>query len=273
MRTFVVAGGTTGMGRGLALHYLRAGDRVTVVGSDPGRGQDLLDEAARLGAGERAAFVRADLTSVAENHRVIEEIKARHDALDGLILTAMRSFPRRVETPDGFEAVFALYYVSRFLLSHGLTGLLERGGEPIIVNVCGVGITKGSIHWDDLSLKDGYGAIKAILQGGRATDLLGVAYPDAHPGGRTRFLLHHPGFTDSGTRSLAQPARTVVRILARLAAQPVERAIQPIIELIENPPAGRLLAYDRREPVDLSLPTLDPAAARRLYDLTRHLLP
>ncbi|MCK2218025.1 hypothetical protein MF672_030160 [Actinomadura sp. ATCC 31491] len=51
MRTYVVAGGTTGMGRALALHHLRAGDRVTVVGSDPGRGRDLLAEAARLGPG------------------------------------------------------------------------------------------------------------------------------------------------------------------------------------------------------------------------------
>ncbi|MCK2218024.1 short-chain dehydrogenase [Actinomadura sp. ATCC 31491] len=209
---------------------------------------------------------------MAENRRVIEEVEARHDALDGLILTAMRHFPRRVETPDGFEATFALYYVSRLVLSHGLTGLLEKGGEPMIVNVCGVGITKGAVHWDDLSLRHGYGGIKAILQGGRATDLLGVAYPAVHPGGRTRFLLHHPGFTRSGTASLAQPARAVVRLLARVAAQPVEQAVQPIVELMADPPEGRLLAYDRRTPVDLSLPTLDPDAARRLYELTRHVL-
>ncbi|MGA5765355.1 SDR family NAD(P)-dependent oxidoreductase [Nonomuraea bangladeshensis] len=272
MRTYVVAGGTTGMGRGLALHHLRNGDRVTVVGSDPGRGRAFLAEAERLGAGERAAFVRADLTSVAENRRVVEEVRARHDALDGLVLTAMRHFGSRTLTPDGFEATFALYYVSRLLLSHGLTDLLEKGDRPMIVNVCGVGVTKGRIHWDDLTLGRGYSGVKAMLQGGRATDLLGVAYPDVHPGGRTRFLLHHPGFTDSGTGSLRQPARALVRLLAKVAAQPVEKAIEPIIALMADPPAGRLLAYDRRAPVDPSIPTLDPAAARRLYDLTRHLL-
>ncbi|MEV0389982.1 SDR family NAD(P)-dependent oxidoreductase [Nonomuraea sp. NPDC050643] len=271
MRTYVVAGGTTGMGRGLALHFLSRGDHVTVVGSDPAKGRRLLDDADRLGASGRAAFLRADLTSVAENRRVIEEVRARHDALDGLILTAMRHFPRRVETPDGFEATFALYYVSRFVLAYGLTDLLEKGESPMIVNICGVGVTKGGIHWDDLSLERGYGSIKAMLQGGRATDLLGVAYAANHAGGRTRYLLHHPGFTDSGTDSLKQPAKTIVKLLARFAAQPVGKSIAPIIELMDDPPGEGLLAYDRRAPVDPSLPTLDPGAARRLYDLTRHL--
>ncbi|MET8003283.1 hypothetical protein [Nonomuraea glycinis] len=41
---------------------------------------------------------------------------------------------------------------------------------------------------------------------------------------------------------------------------------------MDDPPGGTLLAYDRREPIDLSLPTLDPGDARRLYDLTSRLL-
>ncbi|GGP08148.1 hypothetical protein LDL08_21870 [Nonomuraea glycinis] len=96
------------------------------MGSDPAKGRRFAEDAERLGAGERAAFIRADLTSVAENRRVIEEVRARHDRLDGLVLTAMRHFRTPVETADGFEVTFALYYVSRFLLSHGLTGLLAK---------------------------------------------------------------------------------------------------------------------------------------------------
>ncbi|WP_437336147.1 hypothetical protein [Sorangium sp. So ce394] len=133
-------------------------------------------------------------------------------------------------------------------------------------------ITNGTIHWDDLSLRDGYGGIKAMLQGGRATDLLGVAYVANHPEGRTRYLLHHLGFTDSGTGSLGQPAKAIIELLAKLFAQPVEKSIQPIIDLMDDPPAGRLLAYDRRTPLPTSLPTLDPAVAQRLYDRARHLL-
>ncbi|MGJ6967190.1 hypothetical protein ACSDR0_35265 [Streptosporangium sp. G11] len=149
----------------------------------------------------------------------------------------------------------------------------SAGGSAAAAVVGGVSVTKGRVHWDDLSLKQGYGGLKAMLQGGRATDLLGVAYAANHPDARTRYLLHHPGFTDSGTDSLKQPARTVVKLLARVASQSVEKAVAPIVELMDDPPGkGGLLAYDRRRPLDSSLSSLDPAAARRLYDLTGHLL-
>ncbi|WP_129668355.1 SDR family NAD(P)-dependent oxidoreductase [Phytoactinopolyspora endophytica] len=272
MKNIVVAGGTTGMGRGVAMHYLRAGGRVTVIGSDSGRGRAFLDEAAEIGAADRAEFIRADLISVAENRRVIKEIKARNDSLDGLVLTAIRHFHRREETVDGFESTFALYYVSRFLLSYGLTELLEKGGAPVIVNICGIGITKGRVHWEDLTLGKRYGSVRAMLQGGRATDLLGVGYADHHPGGRTRYVLYHPGFTDSGTATLKQPAKAFIKTLARFFARPVEKSIRPVIELMDNPPDRPLIASDSGKPVSLSLSTLDADDARRLYGLTEHLL-
>ena len=42
MKNVVVAGGTTGMGREIARHYLRPGARVTVVGITPARGEQFL---------------------------------------------------------------------------------------------------------------------------------------------------------------------------------------------------------------------------------------
>lgn len=251
MRDLVVAGGTTGMGRALALHYLRLGARVTVVGSSPERGARFLAE-----AGGDASFVQADLRTVAENERVLAAVRSRHDRLDGLVLTAMMAPLRRQVTEDGFESAFALYYVSRFLLSYGLTDLLEKGSSPVIVSIGGTGMTAGEIHWDDLSLSRGFGVVKATLQAGRANDLLGVHYVQNHPTGRTRFVLDHPGHTDSGTNHTPQPLRTVLWVIGKLFAQTPEQAVAPIIELIDAPPsAKRLIPWDRDKPVDLSLPT------------------
>ncbi|MBM7785957.1 SDR family NAD(P)-dependent oxidoreductase [Tenggerimyces flavus] len=269
MRDLVVAGGTTGMGRALALHYLRLGARVTVVGSSAARGAEFL---ASAGDGD-GAFVQADLRSVAENARVLAAVRSRHSRLDGLVLTAMMAPLRREVTVDGFESAFALYYVSRFVLSYGLTSLLEKGSAPVIVSIGGTGMTTGSIAWDDLTLSRGFGMVKATLQAGRANDLLGVHYVQNHPSGRTRFLLDHPGHTDSGTNHTPQPLRTVLRVVGKLFAQTPEQAVAPIIELMDAPPSGqRLIAWDRDKPVDLALPTLDPTNAQRLYDLTKHLV-
>lgn len=272
MKNLLVAGGTSGMGKGLAMHYLRQGSRVTVAGSNSERGRQFLEEAARIGAGDRAAFIKANLLSVSETRRVIEEAAMRHESLDGLVLSALMPFPKRVETPEGYEATFALYYVSRFILSYGLSGLLEKGNDPVIVSIGGTGMTKGDIHWDDLALRQGYGMIKAMLQGGRANDLLGVAYAHNHRGGKTKFILVHPGYTDSGTNHVKQPMKLIMRTMGKLFAKPVEKSIQPIIRLMENPLPQPLIAWDRNKPVDLSLPSLNPDKARRLYEWTKHLI-
>jgi Dehydrogenases with different specificities (related to short-chain alcohol dehydrogenases) len=272
MDDLFVSGGTSGMGRGLAMHYLRRGARVTVTGSDRARGEQFLEEAERLGASGRAAFIQADLTKLADNRLVIDKVKAIHPKLDGLVLTAMRSYPRRTLTPEGYESTFALYYVSRFVLSYGLTDLLERAERPVIVSFGGTGMTKGAIHWDDLTLQHRYSLIRATLQAGRANDLLGVAYAEHHKHGKTRFVLFHPGYTNSGTNHVKQPWRTVMRLMGSLFARPVERSIQPMIRLMDDPPPQPLIARDRDRPVDLSLPTLDKANALRLYEMTKHLL-
>jgi NAD(P)-dependent dehydrogenase (short-subunit alcohol dehydrogenase family) len=255
------------MGRALASHYVGQGARVTVVGSSAERGAAFL-----ASADGDAAFVQADLRTVAENRRVIEDVRRRHSRLDGLVLTAMAAPVRRELTADGFESAFALYYVSRFVLSYGLTDLLEKGADPAIVSFGGTGMTAGEIHWDDLTLSRGFGMLKATLQAGRANDLLGVHYVRNHPAGRTRFVLDHPGWTDSGTNHTPQPMRTLLRVLGKLFAQSPERAVAPVVRLLDTPSAQRLIPWDRDKPVDPSLPSLDPANAQRLYELTKHVV-
>ncbi|MFC0627948.1 SDR family NAD(P)-dependent oxidoreductase [Kribbella deserti] len=270
MKDVVVAGGTTGLGRAIALHYLRQGARVTVIGSTPARGEQFLSEAGEARA--RAGFIRADLLSVAENRRVIEEVQARHDSLDALVLTAMTPFLKRVETVDGFEGTFVLYYLSRYLLSHGLTDLLERGNDPIIVSLGATGFTKSGVQWDDLQLTRRYSPARAILQGGRANDLLGVGYLQDHPDGRTRFMLDHPGYTNSGTNRMPQPLRTGLNLLAKVFAKSPEENAKRIIAVMDDQPERRFIPWDRDKPVDPDLSSFDPDNARRLSGLTRTLL-
>lgn len=266
MKNVVVAGGTTGMGRAIALHYLRGGARVTVIGSTPRRGEQFLADAAGL-AGE-ADFVRADLLSVAENERVIKEVEERYDALDALVLTAMLPFVRRRETVDGYEGTFVLYYLSRFILSYRLTELLERGDTPIITNIGATGIAKGAVNWDDLQFARDYSVVRATMSGGRANDLLGVHYVQNHPDGRTKMLMVQPPYTKSGTNHLPQPLRTLARMNAALFAKDPAESVRDTLGVMDDQPAERLILRAVGKPVDPALPTFDPENARRLYDLT-----
>ncbi|MFG1888723.1 SDR family NAD(P)-dependent oxidoreductase [Micromonospora sp. NPDC049051] len=273
-RTVVVTGGSDGMGRSLVLGRAARGDRVLAVGSNPAKGERLLASARESGLGGRIEFLAADLSTIAGNRAVIEHVTARYETVDALVLAANRQLPRRVETSDGFESTFALYYLSRHLLGHGLMPALSAAAHPVIVNIAGVGLSSGQIHWDDLQLRRRYRTIAAQLQAGRANDLLGVAMAEQF-GERVPYVLYHPGFTRSGTSAMEQMnplTRTVLKALAAVAARPVERAVAPVHGFVDSPPGVPLTAVDRGRPVPLDLSTLDPAAARRLADTTGRML-
>ena len=271
-KVVVVSGGTDGMGRAVALARARLGDEVVVLGSNLEKGRRLVAEAEQAGAPGRVHVVRADLSSIAENRRVIREIAARHERVDALCLFANRQSPQRVVTPEGLERTFALYYVSRYVLGHGLAPLLARSASPVIVNVAGVGTTAGGIRWDDLRLERSYSTVAAQLQAGRANDLLGVAFA-ARPDNPVRYVLYHPGFTRSGDLTpLPWAARVALRTAAALAARPVADAVAPVLELIDDPPTAALTAIDRGRRLPLTLRTLDPADADRLATVTRALV-
>lgn len=271
-RVVVVSGGTDGMGRALALARLERGDTVVVLGSSEEKGRRLIAAADALGAGARLDLIRTDLSSIAGTRAAIRDIAARHPVVDSLVLFANRQAPKRLVTGDGLEQTFALYYLSRHLLGEGLSALFRRSDTGVIVNVAGVGMTKGSIHWDDLQLERGYSMVIAQLQAGRANDLLGVAFA-AQRDNPVRYVLYHPGFTRSGDLTpLPAPMRLLVRTAARLAARPIEESIAPIHDFIDRPPSRPLTAVDRGKDVPLTLPTLDPVAAQRLAEVTRGLV-
>jgi len=261
-RTIVISGGTDGMGRALALGRAARGDTVVVIGSSAAKGAEL--------QGEGITFIRADLTSIAENERVAREVAERFPVVDALGLFANRPSKKRKETAEGLESVFALYYLSRHILSHRLLPRLEVAPAPVIVSVAGVGNTSGAVQWDDMQSTRKYGMIAAQLHGGRATDLLGVAF--ARKETRVPFVMYHPGFTRSGDTSFLNPALRTVMYGLRVFAKPVADSVAPIHDWIDNPPARPLTAIDRGKPVDLSLKTLDPRDAQRLADYTADLL-
>ncbi|WP_035749958.1 SDR family NAD(P)-dependent oxidoreductase [Parafrankia discariae] len=265
MATAVITGGTDGIGRALAEAYLSRGFEVLVVGRDERKGR------AFAAAGERARFISADLSGVAENRRLAEHISQRHPALDVLVLGARYHRPNRVLTADGFESNFALFYLSRFLLSHGLAGALSRAGNPVVLNFGGAGQT-GPVRWDDIQLERGYHGVGAMGHAGRLNDLLGVDFVDTYADTGIRYVLNHPGVVVTSFAGEYDPVTAAQIDRLRVVGKPVATAVAEILPFLEPTGQDRLTAVLEGRRVSLEPGSWDLGEARRLHDLTGDLL-
>lgn len=276
MKTILVTGGTNGIGKGIAMDFLKKGDRVIVVGSSFTKGETFYNEAKQLGAEDRAIFLPADLSLVKENQRIMEEIKSRFHSLDIIVLCAQsqKYSATYSETKEGFEFTFGLYYLSRYILSFGLKGCLEKAENPVILNVCAPGM-KGKVNWKDVQHQNGYNSIKAILHGSMLNDLLGVAFAENYKESKIKYILYNPSAvqTTGAMEAYEQPVmKLMIKLLYKIVGKPVKEAIKPIIHLLENPPAPSLSAFMGQKEVSLKMVTFDKNNAQRLFDLTKGLV-
>ncbi|MEU3528127.1 SDR family NAD(P)-dependent oxidoreductase [Streptomyces sp. NPDC038707] len=272
MKTIVVTGGTSGIGQAIAHTCLGRGDHVVVIAPDPAKGRKFLDTAHRAGAADRAVFIEADLSLVSENRRVIAEIEDRFAVVDALVLCARYFRSRRTVTSEGIEHNLALYYLSRYLLGHGLADVMNKAGKPVVVNIAGPGVGTPGIHWDDLGLERGYDGWTAMAQGGRLNDLLGVSFAEAGSTRRARYVLLFPGGTRTGFAGEFDAATAAHIEQMKRAAQPVECTVPPILDIIDAPPREPLSAFVEGAPLRLLGPAFDKDAAARLDGITRQLL-
>ncbi|MEU5404202.1 SDR family NAD(P)-dependent oxidoreductase [Streptomyces sp. NPDC005963] len=273
MKNIVVSGGTDGMGRALARHYVNSGWRVLIIGRNPDKGAEFLAEAKQSGAADRAIFLQADLSLVSEQYRAVKEIAKVFPVVDAVVLGAQHFRRERTVTAEGFESTFALYYLSRYVLSNGLLPQLELADNPVVLNICGPGVSVGEIHWNDLQLEHGYKGLKAMMQGSRANDLLGVGMAKAHKGSKVRHVLYNPVFVaTSFSGEYKKPVRLLVDLAKRLGATSVEKGIEPIIELLDDPPAKAISAYKKRKEISLSHKSFSETDAARLREVTKAIL-
>ena len=273
MRTLVITGGTDGIGNGLARLYLDRGDRVVIVGRDEAKGKAVTESGpAADGTGPRAVFIPADLSLVSENRRVAAEIADRFPRVDALVLCARFFNTVRTVTAEGFEHTFALYYLSRLVLGEALRPCLERAEQPLIMNVAGPGPNPVEVRWADPQLTAGYDGTTALMQGGRLNDLLGAAFAARHQGGRTRYVLFHPGSTSTSFAG-SYDARVAGQIESmKRFGKPVAQSIIPIAAAIDSPPAEPLSALVEGARIGVDDPAFDPRDAMRLHELTTALL-
>ncbi|ETS59663.1 hypothetical protein PaG_06592 [Moesziomyces aphidis] len=279
----LVAGGTQGIGAGIALRFALAGASVWLIGRNEAKASEVLEQL-RLASAEAARrantatahtdhhFFQADLSSTAGVNKVAQAVtaKAGSRGIDYLIETQGGPPHGGIETtPEGVETQFAVQVLSRVGLAKHLleANTIKRG--VFMVAAPGQG-SKSPMDLDDLDFVKAKAAGKwwggpfgLLKKGTQASSLLDAAcarLAEQHP----NLTITHafPGFVN--TQALANQGHNSLLVLAARVFGPIVGAkpgpggyAELPFYLLANPEGQRYLETGKPNLVNDSLNKLN----------------
>ena len=158
MKTILVTGSNSGIGKEAALILAKAGHRILMLCRDSSKSKQVHKEILTQSGNKNVLLIPVDLSDPASIRAAVERIKDKYPEIDVLVNNAGVYKVKRAETASGVEMSFAVNYLAPFMLSELLLENLEASGNGRIINVVSELYKGGSIDFDNLMLKDGYKA-------------------------------------------------------------------------------------------------------------------
>jgi NAD(P)-dependent dehydrogenase (short-subunit alcohol dehydrogenase family) len=274
-KTVLITGATGGIGLAAAVAMARQGAHLVLVGRNQTRGLDAISEIRRRAGSDRAEFLRADFSSLAEVRRLALALLAEDRPLHVLVNNAGTMNTSRKLSVDGFEEMFAVNHLAHFLLTRLLLPRLQACAPARIVHVASNAhsFCKG-MRWHDLSHEREFSAFPAYGHSKLANILFsnelarrlrgsGVTSNALHPGAVATGIGSNNGITGRVVPLLLKP---FFRSPARGAATTIYLASAAEVDGV----TGKYF-YDS-QPVDPKPWALDTNAAGRLWVTSERLL-
>jgi retinol dehydrogenase-14 len=163
-KVVMVTGANAGMGKEISLGLAGLGANLVMVSRDRERGEAARTDVQQKTGNRDVELLVADLSSQQAIRRLAREFDARHDRLHVLVNNAGISLPRRQETVDGLEMVFATNHLAPFLLTNLFLPVLTASAPARIVTVSSGAQAMGKIDFDDLQSARSYSEIRVYNQ-------------------------------------------------------------------------------------------------------------
>jgi|SRR5579862_1778407 len=265
----VITGASAGIGLAAAEAIGAMGGRLVLVGRSPERGEAALAKLRATVPGVDAQFHYADLSVLAEMHRLGRELAAAEPRVDVLINNAgLMIFDRR-ETPDTLERMFAVNHMAYFVVTQHLLDSLRAAAPARIVNVASVAHRRGTLDFDDLQLTRSFDGRNAYGRSKLANILFTRELARRLAGTGITANCLHPGFINSHIgEDNRWPLKLIVRLVKWVGGKTPQQGAETIVHLATSPAvAGVTGKYfvDKAE-AEISLAAQDDATARRLWE-------
>lgn len=209
-KVFLITGGTSGVGKAIAMGLARTGAKVVIISRTAESGQGAVKNIAAATGNERAEFLVADLTLQSSIRKVSEEFKRKYDNLHVLINVAGALFFDKQVTSEGIDKAFAVNYLSHFLLTNQFLDMLKENPPSRVMTVAGAPrfLKNPKIDFQDIQLEHHYSGMRATSQAMFARMYFTFELAKRLEGTGVTAVAFHPGLI---TSNLVQNAPLVVK--------------------------------------------------------------
>ncbi len=135
MKTCLITGSTSGIGKATALALAGAGYSLILTGRNSKKGTAIINSFKSKYKNQDFEFIGADLSSIKSVNQLSEIIKSKYKIIDILINNAGARFNEFHASEDGIELTFATNYLGHFLLTILLLDLIKKSPSGRIINV------------------------------------------------------------------------------------------------------------------------------------------
>jgi len=218
----------------------------------------------------------ADLSSQESIRRLATAFRTRYQQLHVLVNNAGVYYTSRHVTADGLEAMFAVNYLARFLLTDLLLDIIKRSAPARIINVAGAYHAKGMINFADLQGEKDFDGQRANHQSKLADVLFTYELARRLEGTGVTANCLHPGIVATDLIEKDKDFPRLFKLLYRLARPVLKSPAQgaeTILYLASSPEVeGVTGQYFVNKKMSQSSPqSHDLRLARRLWEVSEKL--
>lgn len=195
----LISGGTSGVGKAIAMGLTSLGTKVVIIGRSPERGQAAVKEISETTGNSRVEWVAADLSLQSSIREVSDAFKRKYDQLHVLINACGAVYFKKELTADGIDRMFAVNVLSHYLLTNRLLDILQESGPARVITVSGNPrfLKNPVINFEDIQMEHRYSTTLATSQSLFARTLFAFELAKRLEGTRVTSNAFYPGFVKS----------------------------------------------------------------------------
>lgn len=290
-RDAIVTGGASGIGVETVRALASAGARVVLAARNEAAANGVAATLRSETANAAIETEMLDLASLASVRAFVERYLAKDRPLHILINNAGVMATPHSETADGFEMQLGTNHLGHFALATGLLPALKAAGKARVVSLTSIAHRRSDIDYDDPNFRQRpYDAFSAYGQSKTANALFAVEMTRRYSGdGITSNAVMPGGIMTGLQKHLPREAQIAAgwideagninprfKTTAQGAATSIWAAVGPELDgvgglYLEN--CGVAQPWTKENPFEGVAPyALDPANARRLWDLSEELI-